>query len=48
MSAVDSDNSIRGRVLKLELKVEEVTKKVDSLNAYIRQLHDYLNQLSRS
>jgi hypothetical protein len=48
MTMGSTDDTLRERVLKLELKMEEVTKKVDSLNAYVRQLHDYLNLSSRS
>ncbi len=48
MATESADVSLRERVLKLELKMDEVTKKVDSLSAYMRQLHDYLNQSSRS
>ena len=48
MAMESSDANLRERVLKLELKMEEVTKKVDSLGAYMRQLHDYLDQSSRS
>ncbi|HEV2225246.1 MAG TPA: hypothetical protein VGR56_00415 [Nitrososphaerales archaeon] len=43
-----TDSILRERVLKLELKMEEMVKKVDNLNQYVRQLHDYLNQSSRS
>jgi uncharacterized protein YlxW (UPF0749 family) len=47
MASAESEAGVRDRVLKLELKVEELQKKVDGLNTYVRQLHDYLNTVSR-
>ena len=44
---MSSDQELRERVLKLEIKMEEVQKKVDSLAGYSRQLYEYLNRQQR-
>jgi hypothetical protein len=35
---------LRERVVRLEVQLTEVTKRVDSLNSYTRQLFEYLNK----
>jgi hypothetical protein len=35
---------IRERIVKLELKVEELTKRVDSQSNYMKELYKYLQQ----
>ena len=44
---MSSDQELRERVLRLEIKMEEIQKKVDSLASYSRQLYDYLNRQQR-
>jgi len=35
---------LRERVVRLEVQLTEVTKRVDSLTSYTRQLFEYLNK----
>jgi len=35
---------LRERIVRLEVQLAEVTKRVDALNNYTRQLFDYLNR----
>ena len=35
---------LRERIMKLEMKVEELTKRMDNMQAYIKQLYTYLQQ----
>ncbi len=35
-------SAIRERVVRLEVQLGELTKRVDALNAYTRQLFEYL------
>jgi len=35
---------LRERVVRLEVQLTELTKRVDSLNSYTRQLFEYLNR----
>jgi len=35
---------LRERVIKLEVKMEELTKRVDSVQNYTRELYNYLQQ----
>ena len=38
---------LRERVVRLEVQLADVTKRLDSLNSYTRQLYEYLNKSSR-
>jgi hypothetical protein len=35
---------LRERVVRLEVQLAELIKRVDSLNSYTRQLYEYLNR----
>jgi len=35
---------LRERVVRLEVQLAELTKRVDSLNSYTRQLYEYLSR----
>lgn len=37
---------LRERIMKLEIKVEELTKRVDNIQNYMKQLYTYLQQSS--
>jgi len=37
---------LRERIMKLELKVEDLTKRVDNMQNYMKQLYTYLQQSS--
>lgn len=37
---------LRERIMKLELKVEDLTKRMDNMQNYIKQLYTYLQQPS--
>jgi uncharacterized protein YlxW (UPF0749 family) len=45
-SVMSSEQDLRDRVLKLEMQVEDLQKRVDKLTAYSRELYNYLNQTS--
>jgi hypothetical protein len=38
------DRDLRERVVRLEVQVEDLIKRVDALQKYNRQLFEYLNQ----
>jgi len=38
---------LRERVVRLEVKVEELTKRIDSLSNYAKELYNYLQKQSR-
>lgn len=38
---------LRERVVRLEVQMTEMSKKIDAMHNYTRQLYDYLNQQSR-
>jgi hypothetical protein len=38
---------LRERVVRLEVQLADVIKRLDSLNSYTRQLYEYLNKSSR-
>jgi len=40
-------NDIRERVVRLEIQLADVVKRLDSLTSYTRQLYEYLNKSSR-
>jgi uncharacterized coiled-coil protein SlyX len=37
---------LRERVVRLEVQVAEMTKRLEAMNTYTRQLYEYLNKLS--
>ena len=37
---------LRERVVRLEVQVAEMTKRLEAMNTYTRQLYEYLNRLS--
>ena len=37
---------LRERIMKLELKIEDLTKRMDNMQNYIKQLYTYLQQPS--
>jgi hypothetical protein len=50
MSGFDAQNEIillRERATRLETQLEELTRRVDSLQSYSRQLYDYLQKQRR-
>ena len=40
-------NDLRERVVRLEVQLADVVKRLDSLTSYTRQLYEYLNKSSR-
>jgi uncharacterized protein YceH (UPF0502 family) len=38
---------LRERVVRLEVQVAEIAKRVEAINNYTRQLYEYLNKLGR-
>jgi predicted nuclease with TOPRIM domain len=38
---------LRERVIRLEVQLSEMNKRIESLSSYTRQLYEYLNRLSR-
>jgi hypothetical protein len=38
---------LRERVVRLEVQLADVIKRLDSLNSYTRQLYEYLNKSTR-
>jgi predicted nucleic acid-binding Zn-ribbon protein len=38
---------IRERIVRLEVQLADVIKRLDNLSSYTRQLYDYLNRSSR-
>lgn len=38
---------LRERVVRLEVQLAEMNKKIESLTSYTRQLYEYLNKQSR-
>ncbi len=38
---------LRERVVRLEVQLSEIMKRVDSITSYTRQLFDYLNKSNR-
>ncbi|MEM2118724.1 MAG: hypothetical protein QW840_01200 [Candidatus Bathyarchaeia archaeon] len=39
---------LRERIMKLEIKLEELTKRVDSIANYMKELYKYLQQQPKS
>lgn len=37
---------LRERIVKLELKIDELTKRVDNMQNYMKQLYTYLQETS--
>ena len=40
-------SDLRERVVRLEVQLADVVKRLDSLTSYTRQLYEYLNKSSR-
>ena len=40
-------SDLRERVVRLEVKVEELTKRIDSLSNYTKELYNYLQKQSK-
>jgi chaperonin cofactor prefoldin len=40
-------SDLRERVVRLEVKVEELSKRIDSLSNYAKELYNYLQKQSR-
>jgi hypothetical protein len=38
---------LRERVVRLEVQMAEITKRMETINSYTRQLYEYLNKQSR-
>lgn len=42
--ATNELGELRERVVRLETKMDEVTKRLDSMSKYLRELYDYLQK----